>query len=75
MLKLVPFSILLWHFPADRKIEQFARENEPAGWLIADQIPSYRTICRLSEFLMNWPLLTTDKLITANPISSSKWHD
>ncbi|MBT9657308.1 IS1182 family transposase, partial [Lactiplantibacillus plantarum] len=36
-------------------------ENKPAGWLIADQIPSYRTICRfrISDELAT---LTTDSL-------------
>ncbi|AVW03765.1 IS1182 family transposase, partial [Lactiplantibacillus plantarum] len=45
MLKLVLLAYSYGIF-SSRKIERFARENKPAGWLIADQIPSYRTICR-----------------------------
>lgn len=45
MLKLVLLAYSYGIF-SSRKIERFARENKPAGWLVADQIPSYRTICR-----------------------------
>lgn len=31
---------------SSRKIERFACENKPAGWLITDQGPFYDTICR-----------------------------
>ncbi|BBA82459.1 transposase [Lactiplantibacillus plantarum] len=60
MLKLVLLAYSYGIF-SSRKIEQFARENKPAGWLIADQIPSYRTICRfrISDELAT---LTTDSL-------------
>ncbi len=60
MLKLVLLAYCYGIF-SSRKIERFARENKPAGWLIADQIPSYRTICRfrISDELAT---LTTDSL-------------
>ncbi|WP_353726726.1 IS1182 family transposase (plasmid) [Lactiplantibacillus plantarum] len=60
MLKLVLLAYSYGIF-SSRKIERFARENKPAGWLIADQIPSYRTICRfrISDELAT---LTTDSL-------------
>ncbi|ETY73953.1 transposase [Lactiplantibacillus fabifermentans T30PCM01] len=45
MLKLVLLAYTYGIF-SSRRIEKFARENKPAGWLIADQVPSYRTICR-----------------------------
>ncbi|MFD1456732.1 IS1182 family transposase, partial [Levilactobacillus lanxiensis] len=45
MLKLVLLAYTYGIF-SSRQIEKFARENKPAGWLIADQVPSYRTICR-----------------------------
>ena len=45
MLKLVLLAYSYGIF-SSRKIEHFARENKPAGWLIANQVPSYRTICR-----------------------------
>ncbi len=45
MLKLTLLAYSYGIF-SSRKIERFARENKPAGWLIADQVPSYRTICR-----------------------------
>ncbi|MFB9768561.1 IS1182 family transposase [Lactiplantibacillus modestisalitolerans] len=45
MLKLVLLAYSYGIF-SSRKIERFGRENKPAGWLIADQVPSYRTICR-----------------------------
>ena len=45
LLKLVLLAYSYGIF-SSRKIERFARENKHAGWLIAGQIPSYRTICR-----------------------------
>lgn len=45
MLKLVLLAYTYGIF-SSRQIERFARENKPAGWLTADQVPSYRTICR-----------------------------
>ncbi|WP_048000899.1 IS1182 family transposase [Lactiplantibacillus herbarum] len=45
MLKLVLLAYSYGIF-SSRKIEQFARENKPADWLVAGQFPSYRTICR-----------------------------
>lgn len=45
MLKLVLLAYSYGIF-SSRKIERFARENKPAAWLVADQVPSYRTICR-----------------------------
>ncbi len=40
---------------SSRKIKKLARENTPAGWLTADPVPSYRTICRfcISDKLAN----------------------
>ena len=54
MLKLVLLAYTYGIF-SSRRIEKFARENKPAGWLIADQVPSYRTICRfrISDELAN----------------------
>lgn len=45
MLKLVLFAYTRGIF-SSRKIELFAKENKPAGWLTAGMVPSYRTICR-----------------------------
>lgn len=45
MLKLILLSYSYGIF-SSRKIVRFAHENKPAGWLINDQVPSYRTICR-----------------------------
>jgi len=60
MLKLVLLAYTYGIF-SSRRIEKFARENKPAGWLIADQVPSYRTICRfrISDELAN---LTAESL-------------
>lgn len=60
MLKLVLLAYSYGIF-SSRKIERFARENKPASWLISDQVPSYRTICRfrISEELTT---LTADSL-------------
>ncbi|WP_232842699.1 IS1182 family transposase, partial [Lactobacillus sp. HBUAS51381] len=60
MLKLVLLAYTYGIF-SSRRIEQFARENKPAGWFIAGQVPSYRTICRfrISEELAQ---LTTESL-------------
>lgn len=45
LLKLVLMAYSYGIF-SSRQIERFARENKPAGWLVSDQVPSYRTICR-----------------------------
>lgn len=45
LLKLVLLAYTYGIFSI-RQIERFAHENKPAGWLISDQAPSYRTICR-----------------------------
>lgn len=44
MLKLTLLAYSYGIF-SSRKIERFARENKPAGWLIADQVPSYLGQC------------------------------
>ncbi|MDM5047436.1 IS1182 family transposase [Levilactobacillus brevis] len=45
LLKLVLLAYSYGIF-SSRQIERFARENKPAGWLVSNQVPSYRTICR-----------------------------
>lgn len=48
MLKLVLFAMTR-EVTTSRKIARLARENLPARWLIGEQFPSARTICRFRQ--------------------------